>query len=177
MKVEDLFEMDTMMQLNAARQEYNNFVGRHGMGDPARVPEKYKNEMNKMKAKLRAYQEQRRVERDGEVASQMVNDTKLQLSTRKDNPNEVKQRYGAAISQGLRSSREVRNEYGGYEGIAQHITTNLNKLTNGKTEPFDIDELADFFGVVPRTIHKWLERPEFRYLRAFMPSEFKPTRR
>lgn len=177
MKVQDLFEMDTLTQLNNAREEYNSFVGLHGRGDPANVPERYRNEMDKMKAKLRAYQEQRKIERDNEAAAQPLNDVKLQLSTRKDNPTEVKQRYGASISQGLRSSQEVRNEYGGYEGIAQYITTNLNKLTNNKTEPFDIDELADFFRVVPRTIHKWLERPEFRYLRSFMPQEFKRIRR
>jgi hypothetical protein len=62
---------------------------------------------------------------------------------------------------------------GGYAGIAQDILRNIDKLTINKTQPIEIDVLADKYGVNVRTIHKWFERPEFVKLRKYMPHMYR----
>lgn len=128
----------------------------------------YQSRWNALLAAQRSAQEELKLLRMSKETPEDIAWKRTQ-SERQHNPELRAQRQSAAIGAGVKHAIDLRDRFGGLGGIASDISKNLNKLTNNKKEPLNLEQLADKYGVTLRTMHKWFEKPEFTKLRAYMP--------
>jgi hypothetical protein len=74
---------------------------------------------------------------------------------------EKKERFGQAVSQGLKHTQSVRKEEGGHEGVAKKMLDYVQKASKDGSEKLTAEDIAHQFDTTARTVNRWLERPEF----------------
>lgn len=74
-----------------------------------------------------------------------------------ETPEEKKKRFGRAVGDGLNTGYALRDEHGGWEGLAKHVLSIVRKAKNGSDEKISAEYIADHLGTTPRTVNRWLE--------------------
>lgn len=184
MRVQELFESNVVteaddmsilkQQLLLVKGEIDKIKERGGSLGHGSILPQYIDQHRRLLAKQSALRDQIATLRAHTTAQQELGtDWKRTHAERMVDPEAKAARNSAAISQGLTQTNKLQRELGGYAGIAQDILQNIDKLTINKTQPIEIEVLADKYGVNVRTIHKWFERPEFLKLRKYMPHMYR----
>lgn len=183
MKVYELFESlifeagdveSIKRELQNVKYEMDSIKLRGGsLGHGGLLPQ-YIEQMKRLKARQAALREQLAIHKTHTTSKQELGtDWEKQQADKRIDPEAKAARNSAAISQGLDASHQLRKELGGYKGIADDIMKNIIRLTDNRTKPIEIETLANKYNVGLRTIHKWLERPEFLQIRRYMPHMYR----
>jgi hypothetical protein len=78
---------------------------------------------------------------------------------------EKKERFGKAVSQGLKDNKEKREEAGGSAGQAASWLNYVRDSSRGGEKVTGAD-IAQHFGINTRTVNKRLEMPEYKAVRS-----------
>ena len=134
-------------------------------------PQAYANKLSRLKAMLSQLNDEKKIADETQNAPEENRSFWKQQSERQFDTQLSKQRFSQATSEGQRQIRKLLKQYGSWQGLADATIKFANQTTENGRYALDVGELADHFGLTPRTLYRWLERPEFQKLRYLMPSQ------
>ena len=166
MKLSELFEVaseSTLEPLTAKRQEAQANLsditkrGRHSGAGP--VAPQYMAQYNRAKLAvdqateaIAQYHATKSAPEEQRVAAKYQAEKKAA-----ETPEEKKKRFGRAVGDGLNTGYALRDEHGGWEGLAKHVLAIVRKAKNDSDEKISAEYIADHLGTTPRTVNRWLE--------------------
>jgi len=185
MKVVHLFERSAeeaakiIKQLEAKMEDVNKQIkdikSKGGSFGNSPVAPQYEGVYKKLVAERKAIAEKIRIEKERSGSTEKGREWEKKHSEEHSDPEKNKERHNKAKSVGMNKANQLRSEHGDWKGLAKHVKAKVDAMTSNGTEKLhtdQIDKLTDELGITPRTLYKWLERPEFRSVRKNLPSEW-----
>lgn len=185
MKIHQLLERSTneaskiIQQLESKLNQVNDQIKEikakgstlgHGVVDP-----RYEAAYKKLVAERRAISEKIRIEKERAGSTERSREFEKEVQAKQYDPEERKQRHNQAKSRGINNANDLRSQHGGWEGLAKHVKSVVDQMTDGGKEKLHVDQieqLANKLGTTPRTLYKWMERSEFVSVRRNLPSQW-----
>jgi hypothetical protein len=129
-----------------------------GAIDPALKPQ-----YDRAMFSLKAAEQSLRIAQDAKAhADDKPVDAILAAKKAQETEEERHARHAQSIGHGIHDMHVLRNQYGGWEGLADAVHKYVVTASNSGANRVTADDIAHSFpGTTVRTVNKWLERPEF----------------
>lgn len=123
----------------------------------------YDTQIKRASTQLQVLQDELKALEPRATATQASREFDRQYAEKRANetPEDRKARFGKAVGVGLNVTNELRQKFGGWEGLAGDVLAYVRTATSEGQERVTADDIAHKYGTLGRTVNKWLERPEF----------------
>jgi hypothetical protein len=171
MKLIELFEQSNSVatlaalknKLEAAKIELTKIKSKGATTTASVVAPQYKDQYDR--AKKAVEETKREIERF--YASQGAEETQRAAEKERvekkaaETPEQKKERFGKSVGEGLKTTNQLRKEYGDWSGLAKKVHSIYTTGSDGGQHKVSADYIADKLGTTNRTVNRWLEREEF----------------